>query len=558
MLAYVPADSQLVGVLEAKALLNDPTLTPIMALLRADDGPEAELRETFGLSFDDVERVAMYAPRLVQNGNGPPTPPVFVIRTVGEAPAPSVAGMADRSFESGMEERLPVKKVDARTLLFSPGGMNELTKPERSAVDLPLLKTVGGVFKNPSVARIYLNVEAIRPVVLQEIDRSVQTSDGADAMWMVPLLRPLVSNTDGVAMSLSMGGTGDVETVFLAESPDEASAERVAATTRAALTMVGNALDAAPALAGGGPQEQMGIAMAVGAARKVLDSASVEPDGPRTMLTATADSSAPVLVALLLPAIQQARAAARRAQSQNNLKQIALAMHNYHAAYKHFPPAVIVQNGVERSWRVELLPFLDQVDLYEKYDKTKPWDDPANAAVLAAMPSVFRHAADARTEPFTSYFAVLGEDDEVPSLWKPRGEWGQRNAGSGFRDIRDGTSNTLMVVDAKRPIPWTKPEDITLDLTEPVDPAQFGGFDRGGFQAAFGDGAVRFISEAVDATMLKSLFTRSGGEIVDVNFSQPRPQGRDVAAPPETKEAAPSPYDSEGVDYEQPGVRPRR
>ena len=87
-----------------------------------------------------------------------------------------------------------------------------------------------------------------------------------------------------------------------------------------------------------------------------------------------------VLVALLLPAVQAAREAARRSQCTNNLKQIVLALHNYHDVYKCFPSAVLTDESGRpiRSWRVAILPFMEQQALYKQYDFNQPWDSPRN------------------------------------------------------------------------------------------------------------------------------------------------------------------------------------
>ena len=528
VLEYVPRDAQLVGVLEAKAMMSDPALAPIVALLRGEDGPEQELRENFVLSFADIERVAMYAARLTSTDG---RPPVFVIRTVNEAPTPTRNAVDGAAVPP---ERLPIKKVDARTLIFSPGRMEGFdAKPAESAADNPLLAEA--LKGEPGVA-FFVDLAPIRPMMLEELKLET-TRPRADPGFMaiaLGLARPLAANVDRVAGSVAIGEDGTVRVAALADAPNDRAAATVKSTLDAALTMAGNALDGAPALAGDDPQTQMGVAMAVGMARKVLDRTAVSAEGSRVTLDTRMDQSAPMLVALLLPAIQQARAAARRAQSVNNLKQIGLAMHNYHSTYNHFPPAVIVENGVKRSWRVELLPFLDQAALYETYDRTQPWDSEANKQVLAQMPEVFKHPADGRGAPFTAYVAAIGGGDAA-SLWMPEATAGPvvdsrisvspngggtvmmtPATGTGLRDVRDGTTNTIMVVEAKTEIPWTKPEDADVDLTKPVDPNRFGGWTAGGFDAVFGDGSVRFLPTSIDPETLRGAFTRNGREVIEL------------------------------------------
>ena len=117
-----------------------------------------------------------------------------------------------------------------------------------------------------------------------------------------------------------------------------------------------------------------------------------------------------VLVGLLLPAVQAAREAARRMQCSNNLKQIALPMHNYESTYRSLPPAYTVdENGTPlHSWRTLLLPYMEQQALYQKIDLTKPWDHPENAAAYETRVSIFECPSADADGCFTTYLAVVG------------------------------------------------------------------------------------------------------------------------------------------------------
>src|SRR5262249_12243111 len=100
---------------------------------------------------------------------------------------------------------------------------------------------------------------------------------------------------------------------------------------------------------------------------------------------------APIAAALLLPAVQSSRTAARRAQSVNNLKQIALALHNFHSSNGRFPPAGSRdKNGnALLSWRVTILPFVEQQALFNEFHMDEPWDSPHNKTLLDKMPMLY-------------------------------------------------------------------------------------------------------------------------------------------------------------------------
>ena len=116
-----------------------------------------------------------------------------------------------------------------------------------------------------------------------------------------------------------------------------------------------------------------------------------------------------VLVALLLPAVQSAREAARRAQCVNNLKQIGLAMHNYQSANNAFPrPAITDKDGKPLlSWRVAILPYIEQQELYNKFKLDEPWDSPHNKALIKEMPPIYVCPSRANVEPGTTTYRVF-------------------------------------------------------------------------------------------------------------------------------------------------------
>ncbi|MEM7479212.1 MAG: DUF1559 domain-containing protein, partial [Planctomycetota bacterium] len=222
---------------------------------------------------------------------------------------------------------------------------------------------------------------------------------------------------------------------------------------------------------------------------------------------------APVGIGLLLPAVQSARVAARRMQSSNNLKQIALAFHNYESAYRRFPAAYSTNKEGEPllSWRVHILPFIEQQALYEQFKLDEPWDSEHNLALLEFMPEVYRSPESFAEPTMTNYLGITGEKGVV--MVDPDAPAGTP-AGCRFRDIIDGTSNTVMVIEASDAlsVEWTKPADF--DPGEEDFDMLFGMLE-GGTNAAFADGSVQFLSEYMDFEVLKAMFTRDGGEVVN-------------------------------------------
>ena len=213
-----------------------------------------------------------------------------------------------------------------------------------------------------------------------------------------------------------------------------------------------------------------------------------------------------VLVSLLLPATRRGGDGARRTQCKNNLKQIALALHNYESTYHALPPAYTVDAAGKplHSWRTLILPWVEQLDLYNTIDLSKPWDDPANAEALKTVPHVYRCPSVALAPGFTSYLGNVGTN----ACFHP-------TAPRAFSEITDGLPNTLMVIEVaqEHAVHWMAPQDASEKIV-----LNFGSNGKlahsGGTQAARADGSVRFISENVSPETLRALISIADNEQV--------------------------------------------
>ncbi len=199
----------------------------------------------------------------------------------------------------------------------------------------------------------------------------------------------------------------------------------------------------------------------------------------------------------------ESEAAAARDAELKDMKKIALAFHNYESVKRRFPPSDKKEGGL--SWRVHLLPYLEEGQLYERFQLDKPWDSPHNLKLLEEMPKVYgKEGTTTRIVGFSGEGAPFGKQQ-----------------GLGFREIRDGTSQTILVVEAgpNKAVPWTQPADLPFDPTNPID--ALGAIPDDEFKAAFMDGSIQRLPKDIDATRLKGLVTYRGGERVSRN-NQPR------------------------------------
>ncbi len=217
-----------------------------------------------------------------------------------------------------------------------------------------------------------------------------------------------------------------------------------------------------------------------------------------------------ILIALLLPAIQAAREAARRAQSSNNVKQISLGLLNYETSHGHFPPQYTLDADGNRlhSWRTMILPYLEQSNLYDEVDLEKPWNDQTNSLATETEIQVFRSPRSDDPPEMTNYVAIAGEGFAFDGDKQFR-----------LQHFRDGMSNTIMIVEiVNSTIPWAKPEDITLDDLNWESEGAARDSPNLVLKTAvvgYADGAVHAMSGHEDRQWLKDRLTRSGGERID-------------------------------------------
>ena len=263
-----------------------------------------------------------------------------------------------------------------------------------------------------------------------------------------------------------------------------------------------------------------------------------------------------ILIALLLPAVQQAREAARRSTCKNSLKQIGLALHNYHDTFGSFPMGALGSGTLDgSSWLVSILPQIEQTPLYNQFTFGLAYNSTTNKPVGQQVVSVYlcpsgtkTKADDDATYYTTHYYGIMGPTGTNPQsgvAYKENtggghGGFSQEglfylNTSRNFRDILDGTSNTLAVGEISwsdrngnptRYRPWTrggKPSDfmapaknmaqqINADFTALFNDMSYGSNHTGGAQFLMGDGAVRFLSENIDYNLLLSTASIAGGE----------------------------------------------
>jgi len=216
-----------------------------------------------------------------------------------------------------------------------------------------------------------------------------------------------------------------------------------------------------------------------------------------------------ILGALILPAVQKVREAAIRTNAMNNLKQIGVAAHNHHDTFRHFPsqrnqpqpPVMPGVNAPDISWRVSILPFIEQQNIWNQFDKSADWNHANNMPILSMMPKIYvcvsagQNEQGGETNTFYQYFT--GPNTMFPDPLKK----------VGVADIPDGLSNTILVAQANAAVPWTKAEDMVVPPGNGPLP-----LPNTHFPVLLGDGSVRMIrrERVTDATLRLLIDPRDG------------------------------------------------
>ncbi len=512
-LSYVPKDAWAVIAIRPAEIFSRPQFEEVGKLLEQPPSPFRGI----GLPMAEVEQVtwAMSIPLGSSAAKGlPPSGiPMLIIRACephdfGDLATRMVGGATSREHEGRTyyfraTGTVPIGyyRPDDRTIVAAT---EEVLKSVISGRSLGVPKFIDADTWNEY--RVGHMMAAVDSTALGTV------ASGPDFERIAPMLSPFApiwESTSSLMLGIDLDDSLEIRGT--ATSDDRKETKEVKQTLDAAVVLSRNAVEQGRASlrTRGGEGTEL-LLSSLDAFSQLLEDLRIEREGNKVRLAAAGDMGG-VVITPLARAVQAAQTASKRMQSTNNLKQIGLAMHNFHDTYRHLPPAAARTSKTRQrkddypthSWRVALLPFVGQSALYDQYKFEEPWDSPANLKVLEKMPSVYRSPNASGGSTDTCYFALTGP-----------GAIFSGEEGTSFREITDGTSNTLLIVEAKRAVPWTKPEDIPYDSAKPIP--ELGGYFEGGFLSVLCDGSVRFIGKDVDEKDLHALISMSGGETVNL------------------------------------------
>jgi hypothetical protein len=598
-LAVVPKSAGAFVTLKVSDLIDHPDLKPVLAELAKQPDALAGITEVIGVPPQDLERVTLFWPRLDGRGSSdpvlvvttrqpynearvikalkaepvfdgdlrgrggrggglggrgghghgaaapksaveahppvvkpePPPPPVEKKDPPGESYAASAdAGPAEPLFyelPGGGFEALFL--IDDRTLVFLPGGLD-------------------GEFATLALLAATLKKDATGP--LADAIAAARAHTFAAGVNLAPLSRELDRRTPpGLAPYAALfpartavltGDLGKSATLRLTLKFDDAAAAR-----RGAPVLEEGIASVADKLAGlaaemkeGGPPLEKAAAPLLGTFAMSLKKASVKADG--TSVTASAEIEAgPVAAKAFGELLQAVQSRKKEMERLNHLKQIGLALHWYHDVNGKFPTNVYGPKGEPLlSWRVHLLPFLEQDNLYKQFKMDEPWDGPNNKKLVEKLPKVYQAPGRDHPQGMTFYQSFVGPDPQKGK--QPKGVFGRPWLQQGDKEalrithIADGTSNTIAVVEARDGVVWSKPDDLPFGGAVP--PLGEKGWDR--TPALRFDGSVFLVPTNLKPEQFWPLVTINGGEVTP-DFDDERRPG--LGRPPAAKDGGPVP-----------------
>ncbi len=505
-LALVPRDA--VGFVSVRVAdwWNSELGKQAQALVGLLGGLEEMKKQTGGLTPADIERVTVVAPE--------PTPNAFVLVAANKPfdqqkivaqlvkNGRPMTGPGGKTYHANRQTAVYFPG-DKLMVAGPPGGLQAFfqrsLKPAASGPMSEALQIAAG-------NKHHLVLSAVPPPQIMEMVKQEFQKPGV----VPPPLAPAKDFLDLNALILTADLGKNLEVDVRLTFPDEGKARAAQAAAKQLIGTARQMLAGFKAQFAKGPEAAQ-IAPLFDQADQTLAAIPVEQQGPTVHLALKVELKPEMLAGLMVPATQKVREAAQRAESQNNLRQLALGLVNY-ADENHLqmPPAVF-RGGL--SWRVAILPYIEQKALYDQFKLDEPWDSPHNIKLLTKMPKVFAHPrAPKGTDANSTYYQVFTG---------PAAPFNGNKTIKYPAGFQDGTSQTLLVVEAGTAVPWTKPADIPYDAKGPVP--KLGGLFPGTFLGAMADGSVSWfdLSKLTEKT-LRAAITPAGNEVLGPDFDQAR------------------------------------
>jgi Protein of unknown function (DUF1559) len=329
---------------------------------------------------------------------------------------------------------------------------------------------------------------------------------------LLPVLDKFKALLAAKSALLTLDMKDELSLAVTVEAADIAAAKQATDSLRVFLALAKEALPEMRKRAKNSPMAAT-IDFLVGLAEMGMAKATVESQGAIVRLTTSVKADG-AFEAALKAVLAQMNAARERISSVNNLKQLSLAILNFHEAYGQFPFPGLNKNGAplaqgminaNLSWRVAILPYIEEQNTYQEFHLDEPWDSEHNKKLIEKMPKIFAPVNGVKADKGHTFYQIFTGSEAF-------------QAGTTMLSVTDGLSNTLMIVEAGQGVPWSKPDDLVYDSKKPLP--KLGGLFDGNFNAALCDGSVHYFRKDIPEKVLRALITINGGEAFDWDWDK--------------------------------------
>jgi hypothetical protein len=508
-LAPVPTDAFLFVSVKVSKLWDNPAAKSLRDWFAAQK--EGPFDAVVGVRAEEVDRVTLFRASWDHDDGGAPVVLVTTRKPYNEAAVLKALGLGrpgdrplrtrGRAFPVRGEVFRWVVPVDERTLLYLSKDADDKSLGPALLAQLIARKPDGPLAGALLAAQAH---DLTAAVDLRGLDRLVDELGIVRDEKVVPFLGLLRART--ATLTADLDRTARVQLAFA--FADAQAARRAAPALEEGIKFVATLLPKEPDF-NHGEGKLVGDWLL-----KLLAGAKVTAIGPDVV--ATADVPYADDLAKLVTALPKDFGRFRvETEAMNNLKQLGLAMHNFESAHGRLPGDAGVHPMAKAvSWRVEILPYVEQANLYNRLDPNLPFDHPKNVKLLEGMemPRIFEHPGRPAPKGHT-YFRIFSMPKDSKEAVRPFFQEGER--GPRFAQVTDGLANTILIVEAGEAVPWYKPDVLAYDGKLPLPP--LGAKDADKFLAVMGDGSVRvFRPSKLGEKTLRALVTINGGEIVDI------------------------------------------
>lgn len=520
----VPHDSFAFMTIRVDRLIEIPTLKPL--LMATDEGAESPLKsfeKEIGISLSDVERLTILFPQLTEEMDSAVVTVSMKQPIEEKTLLTRMRAYSPRQQERGYRPVAPDEasefSPEAGAVYYHPGGADDFVMFILDDKTLMFL----GVSRHDPTGGIALLGQLARRAKVGALSDAINIID--DHLIVVGVNVPQINTILPEPLPLELKAlqpllkaksatlTLDIDAEFQVKGtlrfPDGKMSEDGLRVLKFLQTLAQQQVAEFKKEMATLPEKENReiLSTLMSRVETAITQATLDTDNADVRLQMSMPADNTLALAVKAATIQMGQAQ-KRVVSQNNLKQIGLALHNYHDTVGTFPasdaPSAIPISGAKPllSWRVAILPFIGQDNLYRQFNHSEPWDSEHNLKLLKQMPQLYTIPNRPTDKPGMTYIqGFVGE--HAVFLPGPRGR--------ALLSITDGTSNTLMVVEGDEAVPWTKPADIPFD--DKNVPKLIG--TQGGFNGLMTDGSVRFFRTPIDPEMLRRLIHASDGEIVD-------------------------------------------